>query len=277
MTLSNLIFAELPLVIFTSIAQMAVGLSGLYALFAANKEAISHTKFSIYFLVMMLVGIVASMLHLGDPFHAPYMILRMTGFIQNGVWIPSWLPLEILGIGIMVCLGVVILLKRLFFAIYVLPFVGLAMLFAMSNIYGSMETTIPTWNFSLTFFLFITSTILLSGFAYHAFFAKTSKEITVASMICIIGFAGFILALILYTLHNATIMVAGIEDVFMLMHGYYSWFIGGSIVIIAIALIIKQYSCHTYAPKIAFLVALLGVFMSRVAFYGLITTHLFIA
>lgn len=276
MTLSNLILGELPLVIFTSIAQAAVGLSGLYALFAASKETVSHKKFGIYFLVLMIVGVVASILHLGDPFHAPYMILRMVGFSQNGVWVPSWLPLEILGIGMMVCLGAVILLKRLLLAMYVLPFVGVAMLFAMSNIYGSMEATVPTWNFSLTFFLFVTSAILLGGFTYRAFFAETSKEIAVASMTSTIGFAGFALALILYTVHNATIMVDGIEDVFMLMHGYYSWFIGSSLVFIAIALIIKQYACHMHAPKVAFVVALLGVFMSRVAFYGLITTHAFI-
>jgi len=286
MTLSNIIIEELPLVFFTVVAQASVGLSLLYALgtrLNSNANVNSHKNFGTLFLALTCFGVIASVFHLGDPLHAPYMILRMAGFSQNGTWIISWLPLEILGIGVMALLGIIVMLRGSLVAIYTLPFVGFLTLYAMSGIYGSMAQTVPTWNFGLTFLLFCASTLLLGGFTYRAFFAEAVKEIALASLVSIGGFVLFALALLLYTLHNAQVHIDTMANVFDLMHGYYGCFVGGGLILAGIALMLNTYkdllpssfTCNM-STKLALAIVCVGVLATRVAFYGLITTHFFI-
>ena len=285
MTLSNIIIGELPLVFFTVVAQAAVGLSLLYALctkLSLDSKVNSHKNFGALFLALTCFGIIASVFHLGDPLHAPYMILRMAGFSQNGTWIVSWLPLEILGIGVMALLGIIIMLRGSLIAIYTLPFVGFLTLFAMSGIYGSMAQVVPTWNFGLTFLLFCASALLLGGFTYRAFFAEVTKEIALSSLASIGGFVLFALALLLYTLHNAEVRIDTIANVFDLMHGYYGCFVGGGLILAGLALMLNIYKdllpdCFTCNMlKLSLAIVFVGVLATRVAFYGLITTHFFI-
>ncbi len=79
MTLYNSFIEELPLILFTVIAQSAVGFSLIYAYSngAAAQKDERYKKFAIVFLSLVILGMFSSIFHLGDPFHAPYMITRI--------------------------------------------------------------------------------------------------------------------------------------------------------------------------------------------------------
>lgn len=281
MTLFNSFIEELPLILFTVIAQSAVGFSLLYA-FNNGSTAInenSNKKFGIVFIALVVLGMITSIFHLGDPLHVPYMATRIFGFSQNGNFVVSWLPLEIVGIGLMLLLGVLVLLKGNKTLIYALAVVGVAMLYAMGNIYGSMESTVPTWNLNLTLLLFFSSALLLGSTAYAAFIAKSGKEYKISTLTAIAGFILFVLALVLYTYHIGTLKIDAMANVFDLANGKYPVLITWGVILCGISLIllfIQENNENSLLSKIAFIASLAGVFLTRIIFYGLITSHIFI-
>ncbi|RXJ66663.1 hypothetical protein CRV08_12620 [Halarcobacter ebronensis] len=279
MTLYNSFIEELPLILFTVIAQSAVGFSLLYAFNNGStaSEDRSYKKFGMIFIVLVALGMITSTFHLGDPFHAPYMITRVFGFTQNDSFVISWLPLEIVGIALMLLLGVAILLKGNKNLIYILPVVGLAMLYAMGNIYGSMANTIPTWNLNLTLLLFFSSALLLGSIAYTAFIASESKEYKYSVIAAVIGFVLFVLALVLYTFHLGNLNLDIVGNAFELADGKYELLLGWGIILCGLSLILLLIEeDNTKFAKIAFVVSFIGVFLTRIVFYGLITSHIFI-
>lgn len=286
MTLSNLVFGELPLVFFTVITQAAVGLSVVYALsiwMKKSHEDGTHKQFGILFIILILSGAIASLFHLGDPLNAPYMLTRIMGMSAGGTWIISWLPLEILGVGLMVVLGIIIVLKDSLSALYVLPIVGVLTLFAMSGIYGSMANTVPTWSFGHTFLLFCSSAVVLGGFLYRAVFVSDVKGVKISAFISLLGLVFFALSLTLYTLYIGQVRLDGIANVFELMHGYYGCFVGGGLLLVGLGLCLNTFNdrlnhCFTCKANamIALTMSLLGILLTRIAFYGLITTHPFL-
>lgn len=276
MTLYNSFIEELPLILFTVIAQGAVGFSLLYAVNNANNalEDRSYKRFGIVFITFVVIAMLASIFHLGDPLHIPYMLTRVFGFTQNGEHIISWLPLEIVGISLMILIGLVVFFKGNKTAIYLLPIAGIAMLYAMGNIYGSMENTIPTWDLKLTIFLFFASALFLGSLAYIAFIAKSHKEHKLSMFLAVVGFVLFALALVLYTLHLGNLRVDAVKNIFDLASGDYGLFIGWGVALCGASLALI--SIKVNLSKIAFLLALVGLFLTRIVFYGLITSHLFI-
>ncbi|RXJ93783.1 hypothetical protein CRV00_09995 [Malaciobacter molluscorum] len=276
MTLYNSFIEELPLILFTVVAQAAVGFSLLYAVNNANNalEDRSYKRFGIVFITFVVFAMIASIFHLGDPLHIPYMITRIFGFTQNGEHVISWLPLEIVGIGLMLFIGLIVFLKGNKTAIYLLPIAGLAMLYAMGNIYGSMENTIPTWDLKLTILLFFASALFLGSIAYIAFIAKSQKEHKTAMLLAVIGFIFFVLALVLYTSYLGNLRIDAVSNVFDLANGDYALFIGLGIVLCGASLALLSIKANL--SKMAFLLALIGLFLTRIVFYGLITSHLFI-
>lgn len=280
MTLYNSFIEELPLILFTVIAQSAVGFSLIYA-YSNGAEAQKderYKKFGIVFLSLVILGMFSSIFHLGDPFHAPYMITRIFGFTQNGSFVISWLPLEILGLGLMVLLGLLVLLKGNKIVIYSLPVVGFAMLYAMGNIYGSMSNTIPTWNLSLTLLLFFASALLLGAVTYAAFIAKNSTEHKISVTATAVGFILFVLALVLYTYHLGSLRLDVMGNVFDLTNGNYPLLVSLGIIFCGISLILLfiQEKEDSIFPKLAFVLSLVGVFLTRILFYGMITSHIFL-
>jgi len=280
MTLFNSFIEELPLILFTVIAQGAVGLSFLYSLNSGvsfYNEEDNHKKFAIIFVALTFLGMLISVFHLGDPFHAFYMITRVFGFTQNGTYIISWLPLEIAGLGAMLLVGIFIFFRNSKPAVLLLPVIGFAMLIAMSNIYGSMGHTIPTWNLNLTLLLFFSSALLVGSFAYMAFF---SKQITPLSIgMALIGFILFTLCLFLYSYYLGNLKLDFISNVFDLADGYYAKLIGWGIVLNGLSLIlifISRSTQNNFLPLIAFLCSFIGVLLTRVIFYGLIVSNLFL-
>ncbi|AFL68199.1 DMSO reductase anchor subunit [Sulfurospirillum barnesii SES-3] len=278
MTLSNLIVSELPLVIFTVMAQASVGFSLIYALHYTQHTALEHAYFSKLFLVFMGLSVVASLFHLGDPFHAPYMMVHL--FQSTTI---AWLPLEILGVGSVMALAFLYLLKKIPSLLYALPFFGILTLFAMSGIYGSMSNTLPTWDFGLTFFLFASSALVLGGVCYRLFCANDAHKINQAFFISLLGFIFFAMSLVLYTIHIGSVRIEGIENVFEMMHGYYGFFTGGGLLLMGLGLALIFYNDSvktrfTCKGQIAtsFALCMVGLALTRIAFYGLITNHLFL-
>lgn len=279
MTLYNSFIEELPLILFTVVAQSAVGFSLVYALNNGSSaiEDKSYKKFGVIFVALVILGMIISIFHLGDPLHAPYMITRIFGFTQDGNFVISWLPLEIVGLSLMVLLGLYVFFKGTKTAIYILPIAGIAMLFAMSNIYGSMAVTIPTWNLNLTILLFFSSALLLGSIAYAAFIAKNSNEFKIAKVTTILGFVLFVLALALYTFHIGNLRLDAISNIFNLADGNYASLITWGIILCGFALVLVFIDNEqALLTKLAFVIAMVGVFLTRILFYGLITSHMFL-
>jgi anaerobic dimethyl sulfoxide reductase subunit C len=278
MTLSNLIMSELPLVIFTVMAQASVGFSLIYAFNQKEHSTLEHAHFSIRYLVFMGLSVIASLFHLGDPFHTPYMVIHL--FQSKTI---AWLPLEILGIGVMMALALFYRVKQMPISLYALVIAGFLTLFAMSGIYGSMANTLPTWDFRLTFFLFVASALALGGISYRLFCVKDEHKASRAFLGSFLGFILFAIALVLYTLHIGAVRLDSIGNVFEMMHGYYGYFSGGGLLLIGLGLTLMFYNdaikkCFTCNVEIivAFTLVLLGMALTRIAFYGLITNHLFL-
>lgn len=280
MTLYNSFIEELPLILFTVIAQSAVGLSFLYSLnngITLSNEPSNHKKFATIFLGLTLLGMLISVFHLGDPLHAPYMITRLFGFTQDGTYIVSWLPLEILGLGAMLLVGLIIFLRNSRLAVLLLPIVGFAMLIAMSNIYGSMAHTIVTWDLGLTLILFFSSALLVGSFAYMAFFHTNISYLNIG--VSLVGFIFFTLSLFLYSYYLGNLKLDFIHNVFDLADGYYAKLIGWGIVLNGLSLVLVFVAHSTKSsllPLLAFLCSLVGVFLTRIIFYGLIVSQVFL-
>lgn len=161
---------------FTILAQMSVGsfvVLGVVHFFASRntnlKEADRLSDRALLAIGPVLVlGILTSLLHLGNPLNAPRAITN-TG--------SSWLSLEILLVITFMVLGAVFafmqwrkigtpVLRNTIAVINAL--IGLALVYAMSRVY--MLVTIPAWNTVATPILFYSTTFLLGAAAMGAAF-----------------------------------------------------------------------------------------------------------
>lgn len=154
---------ELPLVVFTVLAQCAVGafiLLGALMLTGRLEEAslrrLNRPMLIIW--VMMGLAFAASTLHLGSPLRAPNALLRLGG---------SWLSNEIFFGSLFFALG------GLFWLLTLLDkgapllrqiLLGIAMLFGVAFMYATIRVymipTVPTWNTPFTpLSFFLTSVI----------------------------------------------------------------------------------------------------------------------
>lgn len=164
------------LVVFTILAQMSVGsfvVLGVVHFFAARRHGTEEAdRLSDRALLaigpLMVLGLLASLLHLGDPVIA----FRAVANIAS-----SWLSREVLfGVLFAVLGGVFALLQwrkigsvglRTVIAVLA-ALVGLALVLSMSNIY--MLETQPAWNTVATPILFYSTTLLLGSLAIGAAF-----------------------------------------------------------------------------------------------------------
>lgn len=167
---------ELPLVTFTILAQMSVGafvILGLVQTFARRRfttEQIDALSDPALYAIgpTMVLGLIASMLHLGNPVNAMNSILGVGH---------SWLSREIIfGVGF-AGLGALFALmqwKRIGSAsmrqalAVVTAITGLLLVFSMSMVY--MLPTVPAWNSLATPVGFFTTTLLLGNVAVGAAF-----------------------------------------------------------------------------------------------------------
>lgn len=171
---------ELPMIVFTLLAQMSVGafvVLGVVQLVASRRfgrEAVDKvTDPALYAIGPTLVlGLVASMFHMNDVMHT----LNVVRHVDS-----SWLSREILfGVGF-AALGFVFAVAQWFkwgsprlrqVLAGVTAVVGLALVYVMSMIYYSL-VTVPAWNTLATPAQFYTTTFLLGSLAVGAAFMGT--------------------------------------------------------------------------------------------------------
>jgi anaerobic dimethyl sulfoxide reductase subunit C len=176
---------EWALITFTILAQMSVGafvvLGAVYTYVkgkAGTQEACRMSDRALLAIGPVLaLGLLASLLHLGNPLNAPRAVLNIG---------TSWLSREILfGIIFAVLGGAFALLQWRKLATpairqvlaYITALVGLVLVYAMAQVY--MLETQPAWNTWATPVLFFATTILLGslavGAAYIANYAYLQK------------------------------------------------------------------------------------------------------
>jgi anaerobic dimethyl sulfoxide reductase subunit C (anchor subunit) len=145
-------FYEVPLVAFTVLAQAAVGAHLTVNGVGAFRPLISHSRLNMarfVILVMMGVGFLCSTAHLGSPLRALNSLNRVGS---------SALSNEILaGIGFLASAGIAWLMSVMDFGSGALRrgvhwlsmLVGIVFMFAMANVYSSMNT-VPAWHSTFT-------------------------------------------------------------------------------------------------------------------------------
>ncbi len=155
--------ADWPLVVFTLLVQMSVGVvivSELASLAGglSAKHLLVHAD--ITSLVLGALGLLVSFAHLGSPMHSPYALLNLAH---------SWLSREILCTSAFLGCVFVLTLARRVPAFAALPglfavlagLMGMVTLFAMSKVYAIV--TVPTWNSPATLLSFVGSALLLGA------------------------------------------------------------------------------------------------------------------
>lgn len=180
---------ELPMILFTVLSQMAVGafvalgVVQLYASARYDRRVVDRLADPALLAIgpTLVAGLLASMLHMNDPFNA-LNVIRHVG--------SSWLSREIVfGVGF-AALGFLYfvmqwrgwgstLLRQILAAIT--AFVGLGLVWCQSMIYYTL-VTVPGWNHWATPLRFFVTTVLLGSLAVGvAMVAATSSHRAVAA------------------------------------------------------------------------------------------------
>lgn len=157
---------EWPLLIFTLVIQTSIGclaISTLCAyrlLFKINNElAITIIKKNLLLaFILGIIGSIASIFHLGNPFHIIYSILNIAH---------SWMSREILFTGFymgLLFLSIAILVIKKYVpytCLTITCLVGIIDIFVMSNIY--INTIFTLWYNIFTYAAFFGSSLLMGG------------------------------------------------------------------------------------------------------------------
>lgn len=151
--------------------------------------------------------------------------------------------------------------------------------FFMAGAYGSMQETVTTWRFDITLVYFFSSGLYLGGLAYHLFFAKNLHEEKMAFLMGLIGSGILLSSVVFQTLHLGDLEVAGITNVFNLLHGDYAKIVFYGASFMGFGMITWYFNGYLrqknkFIALIAFISAMIGVLMTRIIFYGLINTHI---
>jgi len=167
---------EFALIAFTILAQMSVGaflVLCVVRFFVTRKAGVEEAdrmgdRSLIAIIVVLGLGMLASLLHLGSPLSAPRAV---TNFAT------SWLSREILSGVIFAVLGVVFAALQWFklgpqvlrtVVAWLAALVGIVLVYSMSRVY--MLPTQPAWNSLATPISFFTTTLLLGALALGAAF-----------------------------------------------------------------------------------------------------------
>lgn len=165
---------EWALVVFTILTQMSVGaflVLGVVHFFVSRKAGIEEAdhmsdRALVAVIITLGLGMLASLLHLGNPMNAPKAILNIAS---------SWLSREIL-LGVIFAVIAVVFVAMQWFKIgtsslrnviaWIAAIVGIALVYSQAEIY--MLVTQPSWNTFATPISFFTTTLLLGVLAIGA-------------------------------------------------------------------------------------------------------------
>lgn len=178
---------ELPLVAFTVLSQLAIGMALLYALrtsFAgAGAEPRGARTEWLVAAALLGLGLLLSLLHLGHPTGAPTALANLA---------TSWLSREALLAALLVALMVATALRwRLRILVWVTAAVGLATIFVQGMVYSPAGYPALHNAFPLAFFL-LTAVVLGAGAA--AWFASPERQPLVRAVLV----GGLAMSLMLY-------------------------------------------------------------------------------
>ncbi|PSM52980.1 anaerobic DMSO reductase DmsABC, chain C, anchor subunit [Campylobacter blaseri] len=280
MTFFEMVGHELPLVLFTVLAQAVVGMIFVYtpAYLNGYKDESDLKFFGIFTAIAFAIAMLPSVFHLGDITHALNFIRRMGIFYANNEWHIGWMNNEVAAGGLTMLFAFVLFLKPKKIFLFITLIFGLLCIFFMVGAYGTMQKTVTTWRFDVTFFYFFSSMLFLGGFMYHLFFAKDEHEEKMAFLVGLFGSGILMTSIIFQTLHLGSTTVAGTTDPFELLGGRYgdyilygTGFIGAGIMIWYLNNYLRNKS--KFIATIALLCALAGVLFTRAIFYGMINTN----
>ncbi|MCI6989178.1 MAG: dimethyl sulfoxide reductase anchor subunit [Campylobacter sp.] len=281
MILFEMIGHELPLVLFTVLMQAAVGLLFVYTpAFAKGYKSDSQLKnFGLFSVIALGVAILPSVFHLGDITHALNFAKRLGVFEIDGVWHIGWMNNEVAFAGLAMLFALLLYIKNSKIFLYLALACGILCIFFMAGAYGSMQRTVTTWRFDITLVYFFSSMLFLGGLMYHAFFAVSEHEEKMAFLVGLFGAGVLMTAVVLQTLHLGNAEVAGVINPFDLLGGKYGLYILVGAGLIGASMILwyaNNYLLQSskFVAFAAFVIALVGVGLTRAIFYGLINTHI---
>lgn len=156
---------ELPLVFFTVLAQTAVGTLWVFAYVLWQKEATAKQNYihKLMFLPLMLLGIgfVASILHLGSPMRAFNSLNRVGESMLSNEIASGALFFAVAGLYWLIAITgkMSAALGRIWLIVMVLC--GALFMYMMNNVYHI--DTVPTWNSAITSWQFYLTIILVGG------------------------------------------------------------------------------------------------------------------
>ncbi|HED4582924.1 TPA: dimethyl sulfoxide reductase anchor subunit [Campylobacter jejuni] len=283
MTSFNHILSEIPLVLFTILAQAVIGLSLVYAPAFINgyKNYANLKSFGLTLGIAMIAAFIPSFFHLNDITHIFNVLNRMGVFYANNEWHIGWMNNEILFVSLVCALGFLLYLKTSNWVFYLTLICGILGLFFMSGAYGSMQESVPTWDFKITLLYFFASAIFLGAIVYYCFFENSEHERKMSFFTGLIGIGLLSTAIVLQTLHVGQTWIMGLVNPFELLGGTYDWFISLSFAFLGLGIVtwyLHNYLHEKFKSKFfayfALLCAFLGVFTTRMLFYGLISTQI---
>lgn len=246
MTSFNHILSEMPLVLFTILAQAFIGLSLVYApaLINGYKNNENLKSFGLVLGVAMVIAFIPSLFHLNDITHIFNVLNRMGVFYANNEWHIGWMNNEILFVSLVCALGFLLFLKTSNWIFYLALICGILGLFFMSGAYGAMQESVPTWDFKITLLYFFASAIFLGAIVYYCFFENSKHERKMSFFAGLIGIGLLSTAIVLQTLHVGQTWIMGLVNPFELLGGTYVWFISLSFAFLGLS--ISTWYLHNY-------------------------------
>ena len=274
--------SQLSLVFFTVLAQSAVGmfiaLGLVEMLFKPNEKAMSQSMTRSFIAVFVLLGIgaVASVTHLGQPFR---MFNVMFGLAHG-----SALSLEIVGLTLFGGAGAAYTGMRLFnlmpairkLLLPVAMVLGVVFILAIANVYTL--ATVPTWNTPFTSFQFLMTAAVLGPIAAAVMLraqsasmgelgAKADRTLAVSAagfgLIALMGYAAYLVWLGQLNVHVNPFEVVdysfrlALVRVGLLLAGVLFWLVSA-----------VKGNCNAKHVAIAsFVLVLVSEFMGRAFFY----------
>lgn len=268
---------EWPLLIFTLLAQAAAGLY-LAVVFVREfmvaaksgesaAEAVKATRLpALVAGVMLAIGVVISMAHLGTPSGA----YRALGNLGS-----SWLSREILGnicFGLLWLLAYVLELKNMggLWAGRLAAVAGIALVFVMGGLY--MASIIPAWMSPYTLVAFCATTLVLGGL-FAVALTKGPVVTPIAAVMVLAGVALQLIGLPAYVAQLGRGVAAAGDSLALLMGAWQPalWLELGLIAATAVAMgvIWQRKKCAPWVLYVVVFIGVAGEALARTIFYAM--------
>lgn len=252
---------ELPLILFTTFIQMSIGCV-LFTVIYFLRQPNADIRLPMWLGLMTgIIGGVASICHLGNPWH-------VLNTINNVV--SSWMSREVIFVGAYIGLVVLNVLYHIFFQKFnrtllsLTAFLGAATIFVMSNIY--INSLFTLWTGIVTYSLFISTALLAGGLLGYAVLNNAHKQFGIFALI------GFVLNVIVFIYlqnhlnDNATLAMTAkyVDNHFVTILNWAKL----ALLVVGLAIMTKSMKKQPLAI-FACLLIILAEFIGRIAYFNL--------